>query len=63
MLIVILISKAIPIFISSICILIIIKDTKVNNNKETATKATNSYLNSDNDNDSFTPYSYWEYSY
>lgn len=55
MLIVILISKAIPILIGSICTLIIIKDTKVNNNKETATKATNSYLDSDNDNDSFTP--------
>lgn len=63
MLIVILISKAIPILIGSICTLIIIKDTKVNNNKETATKATNSYLDSDNDNDSFTPYSYWKYFY
>ena len=63
MLIVMLISKAIPILIGSICTLIIIKDTKVNNNKETATKDTNSYLDSDNDNDSFTPYNYWKYFY
>lgn len=63
MLIVMLMSKAISTLIGSICTLIITKDTKANNNKETATKVTNSYLDSDNDNDSFTTYSYWEYFY